>query len=206
MHVDHCVGVAPLLSTIMSVFSARAQASNNDPNKVRFLAVGDAVYALILYQLHIEIYGTPGLRQLIRTTLSLTHMSLSGKYRVHELHTSATITADGGMMLPPHGNEFMGRDVMIDDRGFWEDICAGTAMRVDAGTIEHRGVSSPLILPVSYICFCSALRRVRLHRGLLKCGASHPTTPNRLSRRYQFGQPHRPTLHLWGHISLSRSA
>ncbi|KAG8782574.1 hypothetical protein FRC12_020634 [Ceratobasidium sp. 428] len=33
MHVDHCVGVAPLLSTLMSVFSARAQACNNNPDK-----------------------------------------------------------------------------------------------------------------------------------------------------------------------------
>ncbi|KAG8679326.1 hypothetical protein FRC08_017048, partial [Ceratobasidium sp. 394] len=57
MHVDHCVGVAPLLSALMSVFGARARACNNDPDK-----------------LHIEIYGTPGLRQLIRTTLMLTHM------------------------------------------------------------------------------------------------------------------------------------
>lgn len=119
MHVDHCVGVAPLLSTVMSVFSARAQACNNDPDK-----------------LHIEIYGPPGLRQLIRTTLNLTHMKLSGKYVVHELYPlddDGSSTSTG----PPHPNEISGNNIAEDD-GFWEDICTNPGLRVDAGTIEHR--------------------------------------------------------------------
>ncbi|KAB5595420.1 hypothetical protein CTheo_1097 [Ceratobasidium theobromae] len=125
MHVDHCVGVVPLLSTVMSVFGTPAQQCNNDPNK-----------------LHIEIYGTPGLRQLIRTTLNLTHMNLSGKYVVHELHLSEGIPdpdeATRIPILPPHPNEIVGLDIRSNSQQFWCNIGRHAGMRVDAGLIEHR--------------------------------------------------------------------
>ncbi|CAE6427859.1 unnamed protein product [Rhizoctonia solani] len=118
MHVDHCVGVVPLLSTAMSIFSARAQSSNNDPDK-----------------LHIEIYGTPGLRQLIRSTLNLTHMNLSGKYIVHELHLSEGETRDEGL---PHPNEVVGINIQADSQQFWQNIGNDMGIKIGAGSIEHR--------------------------------------------------------------------
>ncbi|QRV87803.1 metallo-beta-lactamase superfamily protein [Ceratobasidium sp. AG-Ba] len=104
----------------MSVFSARAQACGNDPEK-----------------LHIELYGPPGLRQLVRTTLTLTHMKLSGKYVVHELHP---LDDDGSSAATglTHPNELVGRDMVEDGQGFWEDIANDTGFRVNAGVIEHR--------------------------------------------------------------------
>ncbi|KDN51014.1 hypothetical protein RSAG8_00643, partial [Rhizoctonia solani AG-8 WAC10335] len=118
MHMDHCVGVVPLLSTAMSIFSARAQSSNNDPDK-----------------LHIEIYGTPGLRQLIRSTLNLTHMNLSGKYIVHELHLSEGDTRDEGL---PHPNEIIGINIQANSQQFWQNIGSDMGITIDAGSIEHR--------------------------------------------------------------------
>ena len=79
------------------------------------------------------------MRHLIRTTLSLTHMSLSGKYMVHELHTPTTLLDTPESTMPLHPNERMGQNIMAGDSGFWEQICAGVGMRVDAGLIEHRG-------------------------------------------------------------------
>ncbi|CAE6480489.1 unnamed protein product [Rhizoctonia solani] len=118
MHVDHCVGVVPLLSTVMSIFSPRAQSCNQDPDK-----------------LHVEIYGTPGLRQLIRSTLNLTHMNLSGKYIVHEFHLSEGSTIDQG---PPHPNEIVGVNIQADSQQFWQNIGGDVGIKIDAGTIEHR--------------------------------------------------------------------
>ncbi|CAE6455271.1 unnamed protein product [Rhizoctonia solani] len=118
MHVDHCVGVVPLLSTVMSIFSPRAQSCNQDPDK-----------------LHVELYGTPGLRQLIRSTLNLTHMNLSGKYIVHEFHLSEGSTIDQG---PPHPNEIVGVNIQADSQQFWQNIGGDVGIKIDAGTIEHR--------------------------------------------------------------------
>ncbi|KAG8742250.1 hypothetical protein FRC10_001737 [Ceratobasidium sp. 414] len=66
-------------------------------------------------------------------------MNLSGKYMVHELHTPNTSLVGDGPTAMLHANEIPGRNIMVDDQGFWEDICPGTGMRVDVGTIEHRG-------------------------------------------------------------------
>ncbi|KAG8681283.1 hypothetical protein FRC09_017594, partial [Ceratobasidium sp. 395] len=65
-------------------------------------------------------------------------MNLSGKYMVHELHTAVTGLVGGDPTVTLHVNEIQGQDIIVDDRGFWEDICPGIGMRVDAGTIEHR--------------------------------------------------------------------
>ncbi|KAF8760038.1 Beta-lactamase superfamily domain [Rhizoctonia solani] len=102
----------------MSIFSARAQSCNNDPEKV-----------------HIEIYGTPGLRQLIRSTLNLTHMNLSGKYIVHELHNSE---GDIGDESAPHPNEIIGSNIRADSQQFWQNIGEDAGIKVDVGPIEHR--------------------------------------------------------------------
>ncbi|GAB1520018.1 hypothetical protein RhiTH_003091 [Rhizoctonia solani] len=106
----------------MSIFSARAQSCNNDPEKV-----------------HIEIYGTPGLRQLIRSTLNLTHMNLSGKYIVHELHNSE---GDIGDESAPHPNEIIGSNIRADSQQFWQNIGEDAGIKVDVGPIEHRGDTS----------------------------------------------------------------
>ncbi|KAG9084117.1 hypothetical protein FS749_005496 [Ceratobasidium sp. UAMH 11750] len=72
-------------------------------------------------------------------------MNLSGKYVVHELHTPDTSLVGDGPTAMLHANEIPGRNIMVDARGFSEDICPGTGMRVDAGTIEHR------VLCVGYV-------------------------------------------------------
>ncbi|CAE6398094.1 unnamed protein product [Rhizoctonia solani] len=118
MHIDHCAGVVPLLSTVMSIFSTRAQSCNNDPDK-----------------LHIEIYGTPGLRQLIRSTLNLTHMNLSGKYTVHELHNPKGDIRDESV---PHPNEIVGSNMQADSQKFWQNIGGDAGIKIDVGSIEHR--------------------------------------------------------------------
>jgi hypothetical protein len=99
-------------------------------------------------QPHVNIYGPAGLRRLIRITLQLTSVTLSGVYAVHEL-----LPADVEGSAPCgesdlHVNEGVGEDLVADRSGVWENIVSegggpsGKGWSVSAGPIEHRGKSA----------------------------------------------------------------
>lgn len=78
--------------------------------------------------------------------LNLTHMNLSGKYIVHELHAAPPEVTSGGTTgpeLPVHPNEIAGVNIHADSQQFWHNVGADLGVRVDAGLIEHRGKQPP---------------------------------------------------------------
>ncbi|KAG8882037.1 hypothetical protein FRB99_004680, partial [Tulasnella sp. 403] len=114
MHADHCLGIVPLMGKVM-YSGCRTSTSG----------------------LRLELYGPPGLRRLIRTTLEITELNLEGKYAVHEL------LAPGDVPFPTgpedlHPNESKGRDVVCDEQGYWRGFLEAEGLQVDAGPIMHR--------------------------------------------------------------------
>ncbi|KAJ1310668.1 hypothetical protein OPQ81_009195 [Rhizoctonia solani] len=95
LHLDHCMGIAPLIGTLMSPIANPA----SHPNTKR-----------------VDIYGPRGLRELLRTILRITQTSLSGKYAVHELLTAE----DDPCPCEPtimHSNETNGEDFRLSSDG-----------------------------------------------------------------------------------------
>lgn len=97
-------------------------------------------------QANINIYGTRGLRRLIRTTLEITEATLGGAYAVHELlldgDLSGSVPCDAEDL---HVNEAVGLDIRADESGVWRGVMSegqgknGKGWAVSAGPIEHRG-------------------------------------------------------------------
>ena len=94
----------------------------------------------------IEIYGPAGIRQMIRTVLTLTHTRTGEQYCVHELlfpGESASAPANDPEHF--HLSEEAGMDIQCEEDRFWRRIVEinlhGGRHRlvVDAGPIEHRG-------------------------------------------------------------------
>eukprot|EP00040_Diaphanoeca_grandis_P001597 m.18951 g.18951 ORF g.18951 m.18951 type:complete len:520 (-) comp12270_c0_seq1:38-1597(-) len=89
LHGDHCFGLPGLLCKMGSAV----------PNRM------------------VEIVGPPGLRQLVRQSLILTHSGLMFKYTVHELWIKTTKEPElSGKM---HYNEIRGENVMPEADGTW---------------------------------------------------------------------------------------
>lgn len=97
--------------------------------------------------MEIHIYGPVGLRKLIRTTLEITHMTLSGVFAVHEMilsGSSPSVTCNEEELLT---NEGVGTDFRADEDGVWPNIVVegngrnAKGWSVSAGPIEHRGKS-----------------------------------------------------------------
>ncbi|KAL5640550.1 hypothetical protein ACGC1H_001132 [Rhizoctonia solani] len=129
LHMDHCMGIAPLMSTLMSSVSNPAP----QPNTKR-----------------LDIYGPPGLRELLRTILRITQASLSGKYAVHEL-----LSADDAYHCEPimmHSNEIDGMDFRPSSDGTWKEIAKDGDWVVNAGPIKHRGTLALFISKISRCC------------------------------------------------------
>lgn len=139
LHADHVLGLVPLLMSIMGPSGAAPPVENTTPR--------------------IEIYGPPGLRALIRTTLSLCYSQLSGKYVVHEfIWPSPDQLSEGGPHallnqpertipeLPLHeGESSGGRNLEMDSRSFswphflsFKTSSSGPSVRVSAAPISHR--------------------------------------------------------------------
>jgi ribonuclease Z len=92
----------------------------------------------------VELYGPAGLRSFVRHCLQSTRTRTADKYVVHELLTTEdTITSCNEDVL--HGSEAVGRDILADADGFWQNVVSGsgyrTSLTVDAGAIIHRGNS-----------------------------------------------------------------
>lgn len=92
----------------------------------------------------LQIVGPKGLRQLLRSILTLCGTELGATYVVHEL------LLPGELPTPSspedcHLNEVPGRDVFLDAGGepFWRDVLNEAGNQngwvVDAGVIPHRG-------------------------------------------------------------------
>lgn len=94
----------------------------------------------------INIYGPVGLRELIRTTLRLTQVTLAGAYAVHELVPLGTEPGVGCAEAELHVNEAVGRDVLANEEGVWPTIVdersskGGKGWVVSAGPLVHRGM------------------------------------------------------------------
>ncbi|KAJ9094959.1 hypothetical protein QFC21_005751 [Naganishia friedmannii] len=130
MHADHTLGIVPLLGTLMTGVGMK------DEDYLALRELGMKKKAKI------NIYGPPGLRSLLRQTLTLTRLSLSSTYAVHELlpHLSSSshvrascaceyqapdpATLDGWMgdTNGLHVNEAPGRDLVADRDGCWRDL------------------------------------------------------------------------------------
>lgn len=139
LHADHVLGLVPLLMSMMGPSGVSPAAESSTPR--------------------VEIYGPPGLRALIRTTLSLCYSQLSGKYVVHEF---VWPSRDQMPQDAPHalkdqpertipdlplyeGESSSGRNLDMDPRSFsWPNFLSlkpstqGPAVRVSAAPISHR--------------------------------------------------------------------
>lgn len=86
-----------------------------------------------------------GLRELIRTTLRLTQVTLAGAYAVHELVPTGAKTGIGCSAAELHINEAVGRDILANEEGVWEMIVdehptkGSKGWMVSAGPLVHRG-------------------------------------------------------------------
>jgi ribonuclease Z len=107
-------------------------------------------------QLRLQLYGPAGLRRLVRTNLQITQPNITGKYCAHELlRKGDSVTSCEPEDL--HEHEDPGRDIHCDEDGLWRDFEDDDGIQVDAGPIEHRGVSS--LIPIS----------PRVHRNPVPC-------------------------------------
>ncbi|CAE6526807.1 unnamed protein product [Rhizoctonia solani] len=127
LHMDHCMGVAPLMSTVMSSVANPA----TQPNTKR-----------------LDIYGPHGLRELLRTTLRITQTSLSGKFAVHELLSGDDIPYPCGSGAM-HYNETEGEDFRPSSDGYWREIVKDGDWTVNAGPIKHRETALVFLLEAS---------------------------------------------------------
>ena len=139
LHADHVLGLVPLLMSMMGPTGVSATPDTASPR--------------------VEIYGPPGLRALIRTTLSLCYAQLSGKYVVHEFvwpthdqlpqgspHALADQPERAIPNLPLHdGEASTGRNLDMDPRSFsWPNFLSfktssqGPSVRISAAPISHR--------------------------------------------------------------------
>ncbi|GAC93860.1 hypothetical protein PHSY_001427 [Pseudozyma hubeiensis SY62] len=139
LHADHVLGLVPLLMSMMGPTGASSAPESSTPR--------------------VEIYGPPGLRALVRTTLSLCYSQLSGKYVVHEFVWPSQDQIPNGSphalsdqpervipKIPLHdGESSAGRDLTMDLRSFsWPNFLSlktpghGPAVRISAAPISHR--------------------------------------------------------------------
>lgn len=139
LHADHVLGLVPLLMSMMGPTGMSTAPESSTPR--------------------VEIYGPPGLRALIRTTLSLCYSQLSGKYVVHEFvwpskdqlpddspHALGDQPERTIPSLPLHdGESSAGRDLSMDPRSFsWPNFLSlktsshGPSVSISAAPISHR--------------------------------------------------------------------
>ncbi|KAH7889797.1 beta-lactamase-like protein, partial [Phlebopus sp. FC_14] len=126
MHADHVVGIVPFLRHILYPppisGSSEVQPSSKLPPRI-------------------ELYGPAGLRNFVRSILTMTLSRTADTYAVHELLTpSCTPTPCYPSLL--HPSECHGLDFMCDEGGFWRSITSASGhlgeVIMDAGPITHR--------------------------------------------------------------------
>lgn len=141
LHADHCLGLVPLLYSMMGPSSPPLPA--NQPR--------------------VEIFGPLGLRALIRTQLSLCYTSLEGKYVVNELRwrqqaSSSSSEQPGAFLetespllgavngprrtipeLPLHESELPGKDIFLNEESAsWQDFTTVEGVSISAAPVLHR--------------------------------------------------------------------
>ncbi|KAF8603205.1 hypothetical protein BDV93DRAFT_556838 [Ceratobasidium sp. AG-I] len=116
LHMDHCMGIAPLMGTLMSAITS----TPSKPDIKR-----------------LDIFGPRGIRELLRTILKITQSSLAGKYAVHELLSVDDIpySCEESEM---HPNETLGQNLRPTKDSFWMGIDREGGWSVNAGPIKHR--------------------------------------------------------------------
>ncbi|KAF8306098.1 Metallo-hydrolase/oxidoreductase [Clavulina sp. PMI_390] len=113
LHGDHVLGIVPLMCTMMYGFSPTAR--------------------------RVDLFGPSGLRQLIRTTLTITQANLMGRFAIHELLHLGENPSCSTEPRYLHPNELPGMDIHCDADGQWKAIDpTSTLVRIDAGPILHR--------------------------------------------------------------------
>ncbi|THG96491.1 hypothetical protein EW026_g5352 [Hermanssonia centrifuga] len=93
----------------------------------------------------IEVYGPMGIRSFVRSVFNLTHTRSAENYCVHELLMPGEVPS--ALCEPAetmHQNEEAGKNIFMDEDGFWREITdhrmgsGGGHVIVDAGPIVHR--------------------------------------------------------------------
>ncbi|TFK72562.1 hypothetical protein BDN72DRAFT_836127 [Pluteus cervinus] len=123
MHADHIMGITTFLRN--SLFPPPTDVPlerSSKPAKV-------------------EIYGPAGIRNFVRSNLTMTFSRCSENYVVHELlaPTDSPTSCELGVL---HINELPGQDIFCSEDGFWRNITNSSGyygpVSVDAGPIAHR--------------------------------------------------------------------
>lgn len=96
-----------------------AGGAENDP---RVLGAAAADPSLEDSKPRVELYGPQGLRDYIRSNLTLTYTHLDGIYVVHELHLPGAVSSDPAATLYPKELP-TGRNIHPDASGLWRDVC-----------------------------------------------------------------------------------
>ena len=128
---DHTMGLTTLLRTLLGIPPAHSPLTST-PLHARAPP-------------SVELYGPPGLRALLRATLTLTRTRSVQTYAVHELLGPGDVPSATCGGEEAHESECVGRDVRCDEEGVWRgvvDVEEGRGRRrvvVDAAPIEHRG-------------------------------------------------------------------
>lgn len=158
--VDHVMGLPVLLIYLIG------NSNGGTPTSSERVSSNSSFYfsrKLTFAQAPIEIFGPPGLRNLLRTILILTSTASMNdtdvKFRVHELvKPTDPITSCEPDLL--HASELPGRDILCDQDGLWTGFLEKVGVfDVSAGPVVHRGEintspSSTFITNIILPAFC----------------------------------------------------
>ncbi|AAW43585.1 conserved hypothetical protein [Cryptococcus deneoformans JEC21] len=140
LHVDHVLGLVPVLTTIMNGTMATEEATQ----KIKELGLKK--------QPTFHLYGPSGLRNLVRTILNITKANISGAFAIHELLQDGEGPSAGCREDEIHPNEAVGMDMRADEDGVWKMVLqegngkSGKGWKVSAGPIHHRVPSLGYVL------------------------------------------------------------
>ncbi|KAI0089323.1 beta-lactamase-like protein [Irpex rosettiformis] len=128
-HGDHIFGLVPLLASRLNGAGGTAEGVE-DPRVQALPTHWTGV---------IEIYGPPGTRDYVRSSLACTHTILGGPYVVHELHAPSSPSPSASFVIPPNPAELPGgRNIPVDEEiGTWRHIFTDEFVQVSAAPIAH---------------------------------------------------------------------
>lgn len=122
MHVDHVMGLIPLIRSAM-------YGGTDSP-----FSPGGSSHSPI----RMHVYGPPGIRKFVRFNLQITEVGLFGKFAVHELLQMGEAPSTGCKNEDMHENEVAGQDLIAGEDGLWRNILEAGEWSVDAGPVTHR--------------------------------------------------------------------
>ena len=121
---DHTMGLVPLLRNILGFAKPPLPPSESPESPKKSLRP------------RVDIYGPKGVRELIRTLMTVTHTRCGDHYAVHELlNEGETSSAPNGQVNEHvlHPNELPGSDIYPDVDGFWRGFTQARATRGEIG-------------------------------------------------------------------------